>query len=402
MKGRGVLLAVLAVLLFSAVGVLGREARKDAETGRVRVLYIGDAWGPTPFFDISSEPSFAATPIPATYAHTHTYNERQLRQFMRIYMPRTYRDLVTKYDVIILSDTNRGLFRLGQLEMFRRAVEEEGLGILMVGGIEAFGGDSGYPSWGNSPVEEALPVFCLRGQTYRNDFFVESKYPDDPFIKSLPWKTMPPFHGMNVVDPKEGAKILLNARISKKYPVLVYWNFGKGVGLAHMPDWTPAWGASIMKDWNFYPDYVANMVFLCAGAKIPQNPILMHELRTRFERYYKQRALAISLMEFIETFGAKVTTVEDGLSKIGDMEKEAERLYLKQDYNGALQTLKDTDKEFHRLSQEMVKLKERALMWVYIVEWLAVSGTAMVCGVVVWMLMVRRRLYKEVEITRAT
>jgi len=41
----GLLLATLAV---PADTTLAGGARRDLSTGRIRILYIGDAWGPTP------------------------------------------------------------------------------------------------------------------------------------------------------------------------------------------------------------------------------------------------------------------------------------------------------------------------------------------------------------------
>ena len=44
--------------------------------------------------------------------------------------------------------------------------------------------------------------------------------------------------------------------------------------------------------------------------------------------------------------------------------------------------------------------RERALLWIFVIEWLVVSGASMVSGFVLWTLMVRRRVYREVETTR--
>jgi hypothetical protein len=45
-------------------------------------------------------------------------------------------------------------------------------------------------------------------------------------------------------------------------------------------------------------------------------------------------------------------------------------------------------------------MKDRALAWVYVTEWLAITGTTMICGYVLWAIMVRRRLYRAVRVTR--
>lgn len=47
-----------------------------------------------------------------------------------------------------------------------------------------------------------------------------------------------------------------------------------------------------------------------------------------------------------------------------------------------------------------MKVKERALMWVYLIEWSVITGTFGVVGFATWTLMLRKRLYREVETTR--
>ncbi len=393
-----ILLLTLALFL-SACSC--REARRDPQTGRIRVLYIGDAWGPTPYFHLETEPIFSTTPIPATYAHIGTYSPRQLKQFMRIYMPRVYREFIDNFDLLILSDTNRNLYEIKQLQWFRQGISDEGIGMMMAGGIEAFGG-SNYPSWGDSPVEEALPVICMKDQTFTQDFKVTIEDSDHPFIGSLPWRTMPVFHGMNIVKAKDGAKVLLRSDLKPYHPVVVYWEYGEGASLAHTPDWTPAWGTSVMNEWDYYPDYVANMNYLIAGVKIPDDPDLIHVLRDKFLQYSINRAMAISLMEFVEEFGAEISAGQEHLDEISAIHSEAEELYVEQEYDQCLDLVNRIAEEFAELSEELVELKERALFWIYMVEWMAVTATALVCGFVLWTLMVRRRLYREVRITRAS
>jgi dolichyl-phosphate-mannose--protein O-mannosyl transferase len=48
-----------------------------------------------------------------------------------------------------------------------------------------------------------------------------------------------------------------------------------------------------------------------------------------------------------------------------------------------------------------MELKDRSFMWIYISEWLAVTGTLFVTGFLVWTLMVRRRLYRDISVTKA-
>ena len=56
--------------------------------------------------------------------------------------------------------------------------------------------------------------------------------------------------------------------------------------------------------------------------------------------------------------------------------------------------------DIHGLTQEAIDAKDRALLWIFAIEWLVVSGTSILAGFLVWTLMVRRALYREVRITR--
>ena len=48
-----------------------------------------------------------------------------------------------------------------------------------------------------------------------------------------------------------------------------------------------------------------------------------------------------------------------------------------------------------------VKAKHSALFWLYVTEWLVITATLLIVGSILWSLMVRRKMYKEVHSTRA-
>ena len=58
------------------------------------------------------------------------------------------------YDCIVLANVARDLLDTGQVEAIRRAVFDQGIGFLMVGGENSFGAGG----WRRSPIEEVLPV----------------------------------------------------------------------------------------------------------------------------------------------------------------------------------------------------------------------------------------------------
>jgi uncharacterized membrane protein len=375
---------------------LCREAKRDPVSGRVRVIYIGDVLGFTPYYEIAADPFFSATPVPACMKHVWL---NDITRFMRIYMPRTFEQLVELYDLVVLSDTARDLYQPFRLEWFRMGVEQGGQGLLMVGGVESFGAE-GYVSWGSSPVGSVLPVQCSEGLALRSDFRAVPQDPDHPFVRSLPFATMPPFHGLNVVTSRPGSELLFETDIVPHHPVLVCWDYGNGSGVAHTPDWTPAWGASVCI-WDYYPDYVANLLLLTSGIPVPQDLESRHVVKLRLRDYATGKALFSALLDFVEKFGGDTHDLEVELRDLEKTSREAEALYLQLDFTGALSKLGEVNEGFELLSRKAVKLRERALAWVYLVEYLSVTGTSMAAGFCLWTLMIRRAVYREAGATRA-
>ena len=52
------------------------------------------------------------------------------------------------------------------------------------------------------------------------------------------------------------------------------------------------------------------------------------------------------------------------------------------------------------LMDDAYDLKDRTLFWIYFIEWLTILGTTMASSTLLYMLMVRRRLYRTVDLTR--
>ncbi len=375
-----------------------RAVRKDPETGRIRILYLGDTWGTTPFHKIRVDPSFVPSPVPASYSHNLGLSDAKIRRMMRLYLPRTYDGLISDYDLVLMSDTNMVFYGVRDLTWIEDGVRDAGMGLMMVGGAESFGSE-GYTPWGSSPIEEALPTICLDNKVTKHLFEVKPSDPDHPFSTSLDWSQMPPFSGMNLIKEKAGSDVVLVTGDSKATPVLVYWDYGTGSSVAHLPDLTPAWGGLVMQ-WKYYADYVANLLFLATGAEIPQDQFLLHDIRQGFEDYHSKRSLTMSVMEFASRFGAQIQPAEEALQEITSRYREAEDSYLSQEYEATADMLEEIDGDLKALEKTVLKMKDKALLWIYVIEWMVVSGTLILCGSILWALMIRRRLYREVRTTR--
>lgn len=345
------------------------------------------------------DPSFLAVSVPASKEHlghrVKTISGLEMRRFVRIYMPRTYSDLIAKHDYVVISDANRGFFDK-ELAWMRRGVGEEGLGLIMVGGHESFGGWSN-PSWANTEIAEVLPV-TMDEPMYHGRVYKVKPATDHPFTRSLPWETIPFFHDGNHVALKEGATLLLTTEIHP-YPPLSTWKVGRGVTIAHSMDWTPGGGAHVMR-WEYFPDYVANIAYLAVRHDISDNPALIHRLRSRFFDLRTSMVMSMDVVAFAEMFGANVVPLERRLIEVGEMKEEADQLYLDQSFDDVLEKMADIGEVLMEVHESAIRIKDQALFWVYLVEWLAVTGSSLACGFVLWTLMVRRKLYREVVTTR--
>ena len=78
----------------------------------------------------------------------------------------------------------------------------------------------------------------------------------------------------------------------------------------------------------------------------------------------------------------------------------AAQLYLQGDYQATGDLLFELLDGFTELEADLLRARDRAFFWIYLAEWAAVMGVAMVCGVTLWILMVRRKLYREAVTTR--
>ncbi len=395
-------IAILACSLL-VCGALALAQRADQETGRVRILYIGDGWGPSPVPLLTSDPAFTVVSVPTSILHADfhvevpSFSPSAMRKLVRLYMPRNYEEMLSKYDLTILSDANPFFMNDNHLRWIRNSTTNEGFGLIMVGGVESFGAPKGMP-W--TPLEDMLPVdlsLDLGGGYYYPSFRVEPAR-DHPFTRSLPWETIPLFHGMNRLTLKEAAVLLLKAE-GHPHPPLSYWDFGEGRCVAHAPDLTPVSGQDVMR-WEFYLDYVGNMAYLATGNSIPEDYLLIHSLRTGFWSTRVRLTSITDTLNFVEKFGANTNTIERKMGEAGDLVRDAENLYVRKEYDAAKGMLEGINHAMTELQEDAMELKDQALLWVYTIEWIVTASTSLLAGFIIWTLMVRRKLYREVGGTR--
>ncbi len=363
----------------------------------------------------ANDPAFTyvVVPVRKDTGGWQNYPEAEAKKYVRMYFPRTYGDLIG-YDFICYVDTFFGHLTGSQIDLMYRALRDEGLGGLTTLG----GGISWVPefrqSWESSSVSLAFPTDYLQPPekiAYVYEFRVSvARSQDVPSV-------FKPYLALGVenqvgrqaaeLGPRPGATVFASMRAAKGdgMPFAVEWSYGKA------STWSIA--TDIQSDYNLwwtrwqgrdgYPyamDLFLGMVLHSTGRQVPQDPVQFHNVRSLFGGYRERVSMLYSLVEFVEKFGANRQPIDRALAKVDLVEAEARDLYLSQDMSAAEETMKRAFSELGEVSVLAMKLKDQALMWVYLIEWASVTGTLLASGFVLWSIMVRRRLYRPSGTTR--
>lgn len=330
-----------------------------------------------------------------------------LHRLVRLYMPRTFDDMVASYDVIVFFEANVHAVGL-HVEKLARAVSDGGLGLLMVGGWQSFGGATGYPPWGETAIGPLLPTEDIIGQWHDStQHRIVIDKPENEFMKSIPWNLGDPaLHGSvwdhNFLKVRAGAEQL--ARVVSPNcdaPLMVTWRLEGGPRTFSFAS-EGGWRLFSMARWRYDYDFCSNLLIYLDDRPVPQDITLVQAARSKIFEVATRRSMLISLLDFCESFGASTQSIVHRLDELDQVTAEAMPQYLDLQFEDAIESYKTAAKIMEDIEKEAMKLKQRALMWVYVIEWLTVTSTALFCGLVLWSLMIRRRLYRQVGYTRGT
>jgi hypothetical protein len=190
-------------------------------------------------------------------------------------------------------------------------------------------------------------------------------------------------------------------------PFMVSWRWGEGLVWAIAQDYDREWWGVVpgLSSWDHQinpvsPDIVLNMLYFSVGRTLPDDIVIVHDVRSWYGSLGDSRRLFLSVLEFIERFGADTNPLVSRMAELKELEVEAEELFWEGRYVESLEPLKQAVEELKEIENDAIKTKAEALFWVYVIEWLAVSSAGMTCGFILWTVMVRRRLYREVGGTR--
>jgi len=372
------------------------QGKVDPESKKIRLVLFGEGWSFIPSV-MMTDLKIAAITIPAgdaTYA-------RDMARFMRIYMPRTYDDWVNRVDVFILSDLVPWGFTSDHLFWMKRSIKDQGVGmILSEMGWYGIGGWTGNAceDWTKTVLYEAYPCDMILQKQNQVcpylDIVTPGAFLNLPGIEQVAFAGE---QGLHV--PRDGATTWAVYRKGRESAIITR-PYGKGMTVANSMG-IERFGQPYY-EWKYYKDYFINHAYMAAGLPIPEDLEQVHRIREQLETFRDRRAYVIGMIDFIDKFGANTRPVEKMLGETMPLRRKAEDLYLDQRYDETIDVINEAMKRFDEIEAEAVKLRNQALMWIYIIEWSAVSATSLLTAVVLWALMVRRRLYKEVSITRST
>jgi len=365
------------------------------------VVYMGDAMGvPNPFPILEQEPLLYCT---AVYACTIHQTIEQIQRSVRTYMPRTY-DRYLNNDVIVLSDANKDAFRHDHFSWMKDGVLEEGQGLVMIGGAESFAEIGGYASWKPTGVADILPCEMILSALTFSGGTIRVLDWEDEFIDSLPFESIGAyghFHSSNNIQPRSRANYI--AELVKgtmgTLPFLMWWDIGEGRTMAQSADWTPAGGSQFMT-WRYYGDYCINMMMFLAGQKLPDDLETVYMVRRKIRETNEGLSTLYSMVDIVERFGGSGNTLNQLIQDIQVEKQEALGLYMRAELADALEAFDICLEMCEDTMDEAIEIRDAAAFWVFFTEWCAVTGTAMFAGSLLWFLMIKRRLYREVAYTR--
>jgi len=368
----------------------------SAVNRRIRVVCMGDVidqyGGFNSFVVIRTDPAIDTTLVPSRPSYL---GFDRARRNMRIYMPRTYSQLKENYDLIVMSDADRTVFDATWVEWMSRGVKEGGLGLLWLGSIAS----NSFPSWEGTTITQVLPSEPSPELDISGSFKVRIHDRGEPLMRILAWEDSPPLANLNTQIPRDAARVFALTDSPKGYPLITYWEIGSGRALcfaSKFPNGVAPWA----RDWQYFPEAMIFLAYRTGDRPLPDDVSLFSQLISDFGDFEMRNSMVVSVINFVEQFGGRTDKLYRRLDELGLKKKAAETAYLAGDYASSLEKMKEIRGGQQALMRDAMEVKDSAMFWVYLTEWCAITAAILISGVVLWGLMVRRRLYREVYTSR--
>jgi hypothetical protein len=335
-----------------------------------------------------------------------------LIKLIRLYFPRNYQEF-REYDVLILAQPTYYLFTTKQDTWIKDAILDG------AGGINdgsTFSQVPGIPeAWASGVAWEAFPndaPFVVENHAswapasyYQVD--INENHPEPILTVFIPFGAERiGLSGVSrLVKPREGSEILAwqVGNYPTKQPLLTSWKYGEGRAMtlgAQIPGGWIKYPTGNTGENKYAPEILMNMMFWLAGTELIDDVEVFHRVKTDFSEFRARRAVLLSLSDFIDKLGANTQGIQNDVVELEKTYQEATIHYLEHDFALAEDSIREGLAMFPEVEENARREKNRALLWVYVIEWLVSVSTFFISGFLLWTLMVRRRLFREVGSTK--
>ncbi len=409
--------AVIGCILLAFIILLGPSAHSQQEPRQIKVFVTGTGYHVTIATQwFLTEPTTDPLAVPTRTDNTVT--SEAIGRYMRIYFPRSFEKLL-EYDFIVLADVDLSYFSpLHQSWLYDLLKDHPKGGVVTRSVMSAVA--SYYEPWRNSILSTAFPNDVdavvrdernfqgIAGPLVIKD---DADLPD--IMKSFKAQVEPIFTsygGVNTM-PRPGSTILSYTRNNQGvgWPVpgqiahIFYWTWNQSTTFIFRDMFTNDFWHGSASRWNPYAlDIMVNVVWFSAGRTLPDDPLKIHTFRSSLSAFRLRESILESLLDFAEKFGASTARIYGELLGIESDIREGEHLYAIGEFESAYERVRKGMGRFDELENEAMALKDRALVWIHLTEWLVTTGTLLIAGFLLWSLMVKRALYREAGMTSGT
>jgi hypothetical protein len=401
------LVPIASVTAIVMMGLL--SAMPICHGDRINALMVGSVWGNTlleKYFD--EEPLMKYATVPCREGGGLAMSE--LVKAIRLYFPRTYEDMLD-FDYLMLLAPEFYLLNPKQ-DLWMHDMIEAGAGGFNDGSVFSISGPI-HESWSISLTQRAFPndapAVVLRGgggvsPSSIYGVVINRDFPDpvltpyiDYGVENVPARTS------RFIIPRETAGIMAwqvgNFPAQGRVPFLVSWDYGEGRAIS-CGGFIKSGETWLGKENPYGPDIVINMILYSTQKQLIQDVDVFHRLKLGFREFNDRMNMLIALVDFVDAFGANTQKIQSVILDLEDMRRKAGEEYLNQDFTACSITLDGSFLRFGEAEAIAKETKRAALLWVYVIEWLVTTTTLLLTSFVLWSLMVRRRLYRQVVTTR--
>lgn len=347
----------------------------------------------------------------------------QARRRVRIYFPRSEEKLL-QYNFTMYAAAIVEPFENRQIALMHRAIEDGGMGALVsVGGLTVDSINRNYV-WLNSVLAQAFPNDPLGSDMFEMNKDLGAIYTVEINRDESLAEVLTPFLPYGIEKwpgncgtwmlPRPGTKCF--AWIKGLYkglggvpkaPYLLSWDYGQGTTWSQADSYTHLWwsgchyhrtGRSTQNE--FGHDILVNMILYAIGMDLPQDIGVVHQLRKSFEHYSVRKMLIFSLLDFVEKMGGRSGPILRELSTNDEVFERSRSLFAEQKYEESLKAFDSSLAGLDAIELLSMKTKSKVLMWTYVIEYLVVSATFLLSASLLYEIMVRRRLLRQVDTTR--